>query len=325
MLGSQCGRRWAMAAVIGAAVLAGPGCFHTNQGIVGPEPMVMGSPPTPPPIAVPPEDAVPRELSKRVLPPYVIEAPDTLLIEVIQQGKFPIPSPDPTKPGQNVKDPDNPKLDLLVPGTQRLTIQPISGNFLVRVDGTVGLGYWGSVRVAGLTLEQAAEAIRQHLLEHKTLKEATIKPDNLIVIIDVLAYNSKRYYVVLDGGGYGEQVYPFPITGSECVLDALANVNGLQTVASKRNIWLARRCPIPNQPYQIFPVDWIGIVQHGQTMTNYQIMPGDRIYVKAQSIVTFDTALARFISPVERLFGITLLGVNTVNQFKSTAATSTGQ
>ena len=323
MLGSQCSRRWAMAVVIGAAVLTGPGCFHTNPGMVGPEPMANGSPPTPPPITVPPEGAVPRELIKVVLPPYVIEAPDTLLIEVIQQGKFPIPDPDPRKPGETLKDANG--KDILVQGTQRLTIQPISGTFLVRVDGTVGLGVWGSVRVSGLTLDQAVEAIKQHLLGRPELKDTASKPENLIVIVDVLAYNSKRYYVILDGGGYGEQVYPFPITGSECVLDALANVNGLQTVASKRNIWVARRCPHPNQPWQILPVDWIGITQHGQTLTNYQIMPGDRIYVKAQKIVTFDTALARFISPVERLFGITLLGVNTANQFRGTTGTSTGQ
>ena len=30
------------------------------------------------------------------------------------------------------------------------------------------------------------------------------------MIVDVLAYNSKRYYVIFDGGGYGEQVYLVP-------------------------------------------------------------------------------------------------------------------
>ena len=33
-------------------------------------------------------------------------------------------------------------------------MQPISGAFQVRPDGTVGLGFWGSVTVSGLTLEQ---------------------------------------------------------------------------------------------------------------------------------------------------------------------------
>jgi polysaccharide export outer membrane protein len=282
---------------------------------------------------------VPRELSKITLPSYVIEAPDNLLIEVVRVGNFPVTVTDEKGEEKTLEKPlivdgkpvivdgKETKVPVTRLGSQRLPIQAISGPFQVRIDGTVGLGFWGSVTVAGLSLEQAQQAIKEHLLRSETLgpKGLGAKPESLVVIVDVLAYNSKRYYVILDGGGYGEQVIPFPITGSETVLDALANVFGLQSVASKRNIWVARRCPHPDQPWQILPVDWIGITQHGYTNTNYQIMPGDRIYVKAQRIVTFDTALARVIQPIERLFGITLLGVNTVNQFKVGAATSTGQ
>jgi hypothetical protein len=43
-------------------------------------------------------------------------------------------------------------------------------------------------------------------------------------------------------------------------------------------------------------------------------MPGDRIYVKAQKMVTIDRTMARILAPVERIFGITLLGTSTVNQ-----------
>ena len=326
MLGAKRGHRWAGITVLGSVLLGGPGCFHTHPSMVGPDPAAGVAQPTPPPISVPPDGAVPRELSKITLPPYVIEAPDNLLIEVVRVGKFPVPDPKDETGVKNLIDPET-KKDILRTGSQRLPIQAISGPFQVRIDGTVGLGFWGSVTVAGLSLEQAQQAIKEHLLRSDTLgpKGLGATPETLVVIVDVLAYNSKRYYVILDGGGYGEQVYPFPITGSETVLDAVSNVNGLHAVASKRNIWVARRCPHPDQPMQILPVDWIGISQHGYTTTNYQILPGDRIYVKAQGIVTFDTALARVISPIERLFGVTLLGVNTVNQFKTSATTSSGQ
>src|SRR5262249_47338611 len=218
------------------------------------------------------------------------EAPDNLLIQVFVKAEVPVGDlkmdqppvltlPPPEKKPEEKKD-EGPKTEVQRP----LPVQDISGSFLVRIDGTVALGFWGSVPVAGLTLDQAAAAIRQHLLQQDTLRPYRIQPNNLIVIVDVLAYNSKRYYVVLDGGGYGEQVYPFPIYGSETVMDALANVNGLQAVASRRNIWVARRTPHPGQPWQILPVDWIGITQHGIATTNYQIMPGDRIYVKAQRL-----------------------------------------
>ena len=82
--------------------------------------------------------------------------------------------------------------------------------------------------------------------------------------------------------------------------------------------------PHPGQPWQILPVDWIGITQHGVTWTNYQVMPGDRIYVKAQRLVTIDRNLARIISPIERIFGITLLGSSTVNQIKNRQTTTNG-
>jgi polysaccharide export outer membrane protein len=260
---------------------------------------------------------VPRELEKVTLPPYVIEAPDQLLIEVIQRSQV----PEVDDQGKEIKIDGKTKMKTV---TDRLPVQPVSGPFQVRVDGTVGLGFWGSVPVSGLTLEQAAAAVRAHLLQQDELKKFGTRLEFVTVIVDVLAYNSKRYYVIFDQGGYGEQVMSFPITGSETVLDALSNVFGLPDVASKRNIWVARRTPHGGQPWQILPVDWVGITQHGVTFTNYQVMPGDRIYVKAQKLVTIDRTLARIISPIERIFGVTLLGSSTVNQIRGVNTNGTG-
>jgi polysaccharide export outer membrane protein len=299
-------RRWNKIAVVAGLTLAAVGCMHGPHGGHAPLPHDGGAPP----IAVPPAGAVPRELDKITLPPYVIEAPDQLLIEVIQQATVPKIGKD----GKEEKRADGTTITEEV--TVGLPVQPVSGPFLVRVDGTVGLGFWGSVPVSGLTLDQAALAIRNHLIQQPALKQFVTKPETVTVIVDVLAYNSKRYYVITDGGGFGEQVFPFPITGSETVLDAISNINGLPDVASKRNIWVARRTPHPGQPWQILPVDWVGITQHGVTFTNYQVLPGDRIYVKAQRLVTIDRTLARIISPIERVFGITLLGATTVNQIQ---------
>lgn len=310
MLWARCGRRWAGTTVLGLALVSGLGCFHDRPAMTGPDTMPgIGRGPI---IAVPPPGTVPVELQKITLPPYVIEAPDNLLIEVVTRGQ--VPQLD--AQGNPLPDPKNKDKFLTQEGTLRLPVQPISGPFQVRPDGTVQLGFWGEVTLAGLSLHQATEAIRQHLLASPTLRDLGTKPESLVVIVDVLAYNSKRYYVITDGGGYGEQVYPFPITGSETVIDALANINGLPAVASRRNIWVARRCPQPDQPWQILPVDWVGITQHGVTVTNYQIMPGDRIYVKAQKLVTLDTAIARLVSPVERMLGVTLLGTNVYNQIR---------
>lgn len=295
MRGTRGGRRWVGAAVLGVLALAGGGCVH-GHGHHGHGP----------PIAVPPPHEVPTEMEKITLPPYVIEAPDVLSVDVILRGMG----------GKDDQLKEGEKKDFPADSTRGLPVQPIQGQFPVRPDGSIGLGFWGSVPVAGLTLEQAADMVRQQVAQNEALRRFGVTPDKVVVIVDVLAYNSKKYYVILDGGGYGEQAFPFPIYGSETVLDAISNVNGLHAVASKRNIWVARRTPHHGQHWQILPVDWVGITQHGVTVTNYQIMPGDRIYVKAQKLVHIDTALMRILTPIERMFGITLLGASTVQTIK---------
>jgi protein involved in polysaccharide export with SLBB domain len=181
--------------------------------------------------------------------------------------------------------------------------QYVAGQHLVRMDGTVGLGIYGNVYVTGLTLTEARHKIEQHLAEHI---------HNPRVSVDVLAYNSKVYYVITDGGGAGEQVIRLPSTGNETVLDAIANVRGLPTVASKSDIWIARPAPEACRPDQILRVDWNAIAQGAQTATNYQVLPGDRIYVKADKLITFDTTIAKITAPFERILGFVILGNGTV-------------
>lgn len=233
------------------------------------------------PVALP----VPREQAKVTMPPYIIEPPDILLVE----------------------------------STQQLRDQPIRGQHLVRPDGYIGLGIYGSVFVAGLTLEQAKDAIAQQVA--KRVKD--VDPRNISV--DVLAYNSKFYYVITDGAGYGEQVIRLPITGNETVLDAISQINGLPAVASKKNIWVARSNPYNGGHEQVLPVDWNSIAQRGSTATNYQLMPGDRVYVRAQKIIRADTVIAKILSPFERILGVTLLGATTVNEISGRGITGTGR
>jgi polysaccharide export outer membrane protein len=223
---------------------------------------------------------VPRELNKVVMPPYIIEPPDVLLIET----------------GEGLKE------------------QRIGGPHLVRPDGTVGLGIYGQVYLRGMTFDQAREAIAD-AIKRSQLPLGEVDPKKIFV--DVLAYNSKFYYVITDGGGYGAQLYRMPITGNETVLDALSLINGLPAVSSKKQIWVARRVPGHGGAGNILPVDWIGLTQGGSAATNYQILPGDRLYVHSDKLIRLDTQLSKIIAPIERLFGVTLLGSETVNSIRN--------
>jgi polysaccharide export outer membrane protein len=186
-------------------------------------------------------------------------------------------------------------------------VQQIAGQHIVRPDGTVGLGSYGSVYVAGLTIAQAKQAIESHLGRY------LYRPE---VAIDVWAYNSKWYYVITDFAGAGEQVARLPHTGNETVLDAVSQIGGLSAVSSKK-IWVARPAPGECEHDQILPVDWCGITRRGQVKTNYQMLPGDRLYILSQPLTKFDTYFARVLAPINRAFGATLLGVGTVRSIQN--------
>ncbi|HKB02796.1 MAG TPA: polysaccharide biosynthesis/export family protein [Gemmataceae bacterium] len=285
---------------LAAASLAGTGCLGHDQFFTAPESPAAG-------LGAPAN--VPTELNMITLPPYAIGSPDILVIDV-----YTLPR------------------EALGPATV-LSPQPISGQHLVRADGTVNLGVYGSVSVAGLTTDQAREAIRRHVYEQLRIMNAssggrtTPPPDDpakLYVAVDVAGYNSKGYYVITDGAGFGERVYRFPYQGHETVLDALSNINGLPEVGSKRYIWVARRTPHPEHPDQILPVDYIGLTQHGITVTNYQILPGDRVYVRADKEFRIDGWLQKILTPIERLMGVTLLGSSTVHEIQNKRTQGTG-
>lgn len=53
------------------------------------------------------------------------------------------------------------------------------------------------------------------------------------------------------------------------------------------------------------------------TQTNYQVLPGDRIYVQSQRLISVDNAIAKMLAPVERVFGVILLGSSTVNSIQN--------
>lgn len=309
------------------------------------------------------ETPLPRELWKESLPPYIIEPPDTLVIEAIRV----VPLPPYRLEALDM---------VLVQVAEALPNQPITGNYVVGPDGALNLGFsYGAVRVAGLTLEQAAAAIKSQLGrvlkapqvglalaqfrgmqqvrgEHLVSMDGTINLGsygavyvtgltvvqakaavekhlsrwllNPEVSLTVSGYNSKVYYVITDGAGYGEQVFRFPITGNETVLDALSNINGIPPAGSKRYIWVARPAPASKGCYQVLPVDWEVITQAGSTETNYQIFPGDRVYVQADKLIRLDNHIAKLLAPIERIFGAALLGNFTIRSFERSRSTSSG-
>jgi polysaccharide export outer membrane protein len=179
--------------------------------------------------------------------------------------------------------------------------QQIAGDHLVAMDGKVTLGSYGRVRVVGLTMEEAKKAIEDHLSQFLEGPE---------IALDVLGYNSKVFYVITQGAGLGDQVVILPSRGNETVLDAIGQVQGLSSTSSTR-MWIARPGANGCGGDQLLPVDWLAVTQRGDVSTNYQIMPGDRLYVSEDKLVAWDTKIGKVLSPFERLFGFTSLTTQT--------------
>jgi polysaccharide export outer membrane protein len=88
-----------------------------------------------------------------------------------------------------------------------------------------------------------------------------------------------------------------PITGNETVLDAINYAGGLAPMASVPNIRLVRPAPPGTCEPQVLPINLAAIIQEGDTTTNYQLMPGDRIFVYRDPIVRTTIFIDRLAAP----------------------------
>jgi polysaccharide export outer membrane protein len=209
----------------------------------------------------------PRELAKGLLPEYLIEPGDTLLVQTVEFDS-PVRLP-----------PDQPVLQ----------------------DGSIDLGLYGRPVVAGRTLAQIEPVIfeavnakeRERAKQAAALnkeKEPEFKP--VALAVRLIGRASKVYYVL------GEVNVPnaYPLSGRETVLDAIVQAGGLNKKASRNKIVLSR--PTPSDGCRVvMPVCYDNIVQLGDTTTNYQLQPGDRVFVPSQG--TFESLFGSCLPPRE--------------------------
>jgi polysaccharide export outer membrane protein len=196
----------------------------------------------------------PRELEKQVLDDYRVEPGDVLVIEPVDFN-----SP------------------VRLPGD--LTVLP---------DGLVELGRYGRLPVTGMnTSEIETEVQRRIDAEHREEEGSRNGSTRISVRLDQA--ESKVYYVLGEVNAPGA----FPIVGRETVLDAIVKAGGLADRANRHNILLSRPTP-PESCREVLPICYQQIVQLGDTTTNYQVQPGDRIYVPS---LTLCREMAQTLAP----------------------------
>lgn len=140
----------------------------------------------------------------------------------------------------------------------------------VRSDGVLDLGFNGEVYVTGLTIQEVERKIAQHLAPLAAQKK--VKEPVQVSVRLVNGTQTKQYYVIGTVSTQGS----FPLTGSETVLDAILRA-GLRSNSLPDKAYLARPHPAGG-PDTVLRIDWERI-KMGDTFTNYQLLPGDRIVV----------------------------------------------
>ena len=198
------------------------------------------------------------------------------------------------------------KPDVSVQLAKTAGTQPITGQYQVGPDGTINLRHYGLLYVAGKTVTGIRLDLQKHMGQYFDSPE---------VAVDVIARYSKSFYVITEGAGLGDTVRRIPITGKETVLDALSEVNGLSQVSST-TIWIARPAPGGFGCEQILPVDYEAISRGGSTATNFQVMPGDRVFIAEDNVTAFNTFVTKVTMPIERLLGTSALGASTIRGYQ---------
>jgi polysaccharide biosynthesis/export protein len=181
----------------------------------------------------------PAEMRKVAQSPYVIEPPDELEITAIPPLPF-----------------------------EKASLLP----FVVHSDGSVDLGEFGEVHVYGLTLAEAEERIAAQVNDAARTTQPASKEKHRVSVR--LASSQSKYYYVL---GTVTTQGRIKAGGNDTVLDAILQA-GLKPNSLPEKAYLVRPHALGGED-QVYKIDWFGIKDRGDTLTNYQLFPGDRVIV----------------------------------------------
>ena len=115
--------------------------------------------------------------------------------------------------------------------------------------------------------EESRIALERRILESILSNEISVR---------LVTWDSKKIYVLGEVNSPGS----FDYNGTHTVLDALIEAGGLTSGANEHKILVARPTTC-NSCRIVMTVCYDQIVQLGDTTSNYQLMPGDRVFVPA--------------------------------------------
>lgn len=164
----------------------------------------------------------------------------------------------------------------------------------IRPDGKISFEGVGEMDAAGKTPAQVAVELREKILE--------LYQEDLIgekgVDVRVIAFRSKRYYVLGQVATPGAQVY----SGRDTVISALALAGSPTVLAWVERIQVIRPGKGKNSKPKIFEVNFDRMAAHGDMSKNVLLEEGDIIFVPPTILAAAAMKIEEFIRPIARAF-----------------------
>ncbi|MEC4853770.1 MAG: SLBB domain-containing protein, partial [Jaaginema sp. PMC 1079.18] len=170
----------------------------------------------------------------------------------------------------------------LLGGGDRLSVDifevpQYSGEYQVPVDGVIYFPLIGAVRIGGLTIQQASEAISQQYSQYLkrpivTIRLLNTRPLNIFVSGEVA--NAGTFTIDLIGGAGDNPGVQFPTLGQ-----ALKAAGGVTLAADLQNIQVTRR--LSGGDTTLYRINLEQLLQSGVQGQDLAVRDGDSIYVPA--------------------------------------------
>lgn len=176
------------------------------------------------------------------------------------------------------------------PDQLEISIRPepaITRVVTVRPDGRVSLDLVGDVEVASKTIEEIRELITTKIGQY------IVHPDVTVIL---RRSSSRKYYVF----GQVRRSGAYPLIGTVTAAGALAQAGGGTQYAALNSARLMR----PTEAGEVFKIRLKDITQSGIGDTNYELQPGDMIYVPPTRGARIGFAIQAYFFPVKQALGI---------------------
>ncbi|MFC1793789.1 polysaccharide biosynthesis/export family protein [Planctomycetota bacterium] len=162
----------------------------------------------------------------------------------------------------------------------------------IRPDGKVSFEAIGEIDAAGKTPSQVANVLGGKIREFYDIE------GEHPIDVRVVAFRSKRYYVLGQVGRPGAQVY----TGRDTVLGAIALAGSPTVLAWGDRIQVIRPSADKNVKPKIFEFKYDRAAAHGDASKDVLLQEGDIIYVPPTILAAAAMVIEEFMRPIARSF-----------------------